>query len=187
MIGRQDLFFSAPFTFHTHAPLFLPSSSVSLSYFILAVPIHECWKTLAHEFHSSSAHEFLISYSHTEWYLIFFDCATTRARCVLERKSRYTSPLVRSYWWTLLRWPTVRLSCYSCMCDVTGGRCWGDPQSASHVIPACAVLQVDVAEVTALVARDSERKGLHEDAIRLYDLAKVSREKLPVHYIINYF
>lgn len=31
---------------------------------------------------------------------------------------------------------------------------------------------VDVQEVTELVARDSERKGLHEDAIRLYDLAK---------------
>uniref|UniRef100_A0A6A7FYE9 Nuclear pore protein n=2 Tax=Hirondellea gigas TaxID=1518452 RepID=A0A6A7FYE9_9CRUS len=31
---------------------------------------------------------------------------------------------------------------------------------------------VDVKEVTELVARDSEKKGLHEDAIRLYDLAK---------------
>ena len=34
--------------------------------------------------------------------------------------------------------------------------------------------KVDVCEVTELVARDSEKKGLHEDAIKLYDLAKVN-------------
>ena len=33
---------------------------------------------------------------------------------------------------------------------------------------------VEVQEVTDLVAQCSERKGLHEDAIKLYDLAKVS-------------
>lgn len=35
--------------------------------------------------------------------------------------------------------------------------------------------QVDVSEVTQMVAQDSEKKGLHEDAIKLYDLAKASR------------
>lgn len=34
--------------------------------------------------------------------------------------------------------------------------------------------QVDVSEVTQMVAQDSEKKGLHEDAIKLYDLAKAS-------------
>ena len=39
-------------------PLSLPSSSVSLSYFILAVCMRECFG-------------FPMSYSHTEWYLFF--------------------------------------------------------------------------------------------------------------------
>ena len=43
--------------------LFLASSFVSLSYFIFPVPMRECGKTLVHEFP--------ISYSHTEWYLLF--------------------------------------------------------------------------------------------------------------------
>ena len=45
-------------------PLFLPTSSVSLSYFILAIPMHECLRK--HSFMSSP-----ISYSHTEWNLLF--------------------------------------------------------------------------------------------------------------------
>ena len=45
-------------------PLFLPSLSVSLCYFVLAVPMRECLgKTLVHEFP--------MSYSYTEWYLPF--------------------------------------------------------------------------------------------------------------------
>ncbi|XP_045581798.1 nuclear pore complex protein Nup93 isoform X2 [Procambarus clarkii] len=32
--------------------------------------------------------------------------------------------------------------------------------------------KVDVSEVTQMVAQDSEKKGLHEDAVKLYDLAK---------------
>ena len=40
------------------------------------------------------------------------------------------------------------------------------------------ISQVDVQEVTNLVAQDSEKKGLYEDAIKLYDLAKVSRGDL---------
>ena len=54
MLGRRDLFFSCPLYLYwsSHAkitkllsillPLFLPSSSVSLSYFIRAVPMREC-------------------------------------------------------------------------------------------------------------------------------------------------
>ena len=45
--------------------LFLPSSSVSLSYFVLAVPMRECLRK-----HSCMGS--LMSYSHTEWYLPFF-------------------------------------------------------------------------------------------------------------------
>ena len=48
MIGRRDFFFfHACFTYvHTHSatPLFLPSSSVSLSYLIFAVLMRECWR-----------------------------------------------------------------------------------------------------------------------------------------------
>ena len=48
-------------------PLFLPSLSVSLSYFVLAVPIRKC---LGKQSCTSSP----ISYSHSEWYLIFLLC-----------------------------------------------------------------------------------------------------------------
>ena len=42
VIGRRDFFCSCRFAaFHTHASL-LPSSSVSLFYFVLAVPMREC-------------------------------------------------------------------------------------------------------------------------------------------------
>ena len=44
-------------------PLFLPSSSVSLYYFILVVPMQEC-------FEKRLLHEFPISYRYTEWYLL---------------------------------------------------------------------------------------------------------------------
>lgn len=42
-----------------------------------------------------------------------------------------------------------------------------------HLYISC-LPQVDVSEVTQMVAQDSEKKGLHEDAIKLYDLAKAS-------------
>ena len=43
MIGRRDLFFFAPaLLLSIFTPLFLPFSSVSLSYSILSVPIREC-------------------------------------------------------------------------------------------------------------------------------------------------
>ena len=44
-------------------PLLLPTSSVSLSYFVLAVPMRVFGKTLVYEFP--------MSYSHNEWYLPF--------------------------------------------------------------------------------------------------------------------
>ena len=43
MIGRGTSFFSVPaLLISIHAPLFLPSSSIYLSYFILAVPMRKC-------------------------------------------------------------------------------------------------------------------------------------------------
>lgn len=33
-------------------------------------------------------------------------------------------------------------------------------------------------EIAEVVAKDSEKKGLHEDSIKLYDLAKVSDDTL---------
>ena len=57
-----SFFFCACFTsFYIHSPLILPSSSVVLSYFILAIPMCE---TLIHELH--------ISDSHAEYILAFF-------------------------------------------------------------------------------------------------------------------
>ena len=43
MIGRRDIFFFVPaLLFSILTPLFAPPSSVSLSYFILAVPMRKC-------------------------------------------------------------------------------------------------------------------------------------------------
>ena len=43
MIGRRDIFFFVPaLLFSILTPLFLPTSSVSLSYFVLAVPMRKC-------------------------------------------------------------------------------------------------------------------------------------------------
>ena len=42
MIGRRDIFFVPDLLFSILTPLSLPPSSVSLSYFILAVQMHEC-------------------------------------------------------------------------------------------------------------------------------------------------
>ena len=57
----------------------LPSSSVSLYFFILAVAHARVFgKTLVHEFH--------MSYGHTEWYLLFSNCATTSANFVFGAK-----------------------------------------------------------------------------------------------------
>ena len=60
------LFFVPALLLSILTPFFLPSSSVSLSYFIFAVPMPECLGK-----HSCMSSEFPISYSHTEWYLPF--------------------------------------------------------------------------------------------------------------------
>ena len=66
--------------------LFLPSSSVSLSYFVLAVPMLECLGKLVHEFH--------ISPSRTEWYLLFLTVQLQVHNVYSERKSRNTFALL---------------------------------------------------------------------------------------------
>ena len=65
-LGRRDFFFSfvpdSPLSMVT--PLFLPElSSVTLSYFIPAVPIVRVFGKIL-------VHEFPISYSHIEWDLL---------------------------------------------------------------------------------------------------------------------
>ena len=73
MTGRWTSFFRARFASFHLTPFFLPSSSVSLSYFILAVPMHECFPkhSCMGSARMGSNYEFLISCSHTEWYLLF--------------------------------------------------------------------------------------------------------------------
>ena len=58
--------------------LVLPSSSITLSYFILAVLLRECLGK-----HSCMSP---ISYNHNEWYFLFSDSATTSAQCVFGAK-----------------------------------------------------------------------------------------------------
>ena len=99
MIGRLLIFFVPALLLSILPPLFFPSSSVSLSYFILAVPMRECfWKTLVHEFP--------ISYSHTKWYLHFWEgkspCfgrsfAYQNLIILLLWKSMYTLELKQEY------------------------------------------------------------------------------------------
>ena len=70
-------------------PFFLPSLSVSLSYFIIAIPIRECM------FGKIRVHKFSISYSHTEWYFIFFrQCNYKCTMCIRSEKTRNNCALV---------------------------------------------------------------------------------------------
>ena len=65
-------FFRARFTsFHAHASL--------LIFFSFSVLFH-FWCSHAQVFGKTLVHDFLISYSHTEWYFIFSDSATTSAQ-----------------------------------------------------------------------------------------------------------
>ena len=59
-------------------PFFVPSCSVSFLFHSCCSHASVFGKTLVHQFH--------ISYSHTEWYFIFSESATTSAQCVFERK-----------------------------------------------------------------------------------------------------
>ena len=88
VIDRQDFFFRACFASNSMyslacTPLFLPSSSVSLSYFVLAVSIRECfWK------HSCMSSPFPVAI-YTEWYLLFFPTEKLQVYHVYsERKTR---------------------------------------------------------------------------------------------------
>ena len=67
-------FFSCPLLLSILTPLFLPSSSVSLSYFLLAVPMRDCLGK-----HSCMSSQFPIA--------ILSDCATTNAQCVFGAKN----------------------------------------------------------------------------------------------------
>ena len=72
-------FCRARFTcFHTHAYL--------LIFFVcLFILFRSC--SHAQVFGKTLVHEFLISYCHTEWYLLFFDSATTSAQCLFGLKN----------------------------------------------------------------------------------------------------
>ena len=79
-VGTSFLF-RAHFTcFHTLVSLI----TFSFCFFVL---FHSCCSH-ARLFGKTLVHEFLISYSHTEWYLLFYDRATTSAQCVLGSKTR---------------------------------------------------------------------------------------------------
>ena len=69
-LGRRDLFFASCRILLLLNSLLSPSSSVSLTYFILTVLVRECLQ------------EFHISYCHAEWYLPLSGCATTSSQCV---------------------------------------------------------------------------------------------------------
>ena len=56
------LLFVPTVLFSILTPLFCVSSSVSLSYFVLAVPMRKCLR--------KHSHELPVSYSHTEWYFL---------------------------------------------------------------------------------------------------------------------
>ena len=76
--GLLFTFFACFTSFLTHFSL-ISLSSVSLSFFY-------SWCFHALVFGKTLVHEFHISYSHTEWYLIFSDSATISAQCVIVAK-----------------------------------------------------------------------------------------------------
>ena len=78
-LGHLDFFLSCP-------PYFFPYSCLS-SYLLhcFFILFHSCcfyeWVLL------TRVQEFLISYSHTEWCLLFSDCVTTSAQCLFGAKN----------------------------------------------------------------------------------------------------
>ena len=85
MIGRQDFFFFflPALLVSILMPLFLPSSSVSLSYFVLVVPMREC---LGKYSCMSSPFPIAIAILNGK-YLFFSNSATTSAQCVFWVKN----------------------------------------------------------------------------------------------------
>ena len=64
LLGQRDLFFCAHFaSFHTHASLLIFFVCFSILFYSCCSHARVFGKTLMHEFP--------ISYSHTEWYLLF--------------------------------------------------------------------------------------------------------------------
>ena len=88
MIGRQDLLFFVPaLLLYILKPLFLPSSSVSLSYFVLAVPMRECLGK-----HSCMSSPFPLAILNATCF--FSDSAATSDYVYSERKNRNSCALV---------------------------------------------------------------------------------------------
>ena len=80
MIGCRNFIFRARFTaYHNHVSLL----TFIVFFFIL---FHSCCSH-ARVFGKTLVHEFLISSSHTEWYLLFSDSATSSAQCVFGAKN----------------------------------------------------------------------------------------------------
>ena len=74
--------------FFVYSLLFLPFSSVLLSYFILAVPMRECLGKHSRSLCMSST--LPIGYSHTEWNLLVSDSV----QCVFgSKKKKYLSTI----------------------------------------------------------------------------------------------
>ena len=69
-------------SFHFHSSYIFP---LSLSYFILAVPMHKCFgehssTDMLHSCTRAFVHEFHISYSHTEWSFPFLGPSLSKAK-----------------------------------------------------------------------------------------------------------
>ena len=77
-MSRGDFFFRATSLLHTYASLLI----VFVCFFIL----FHSFCSHAPVFSETLAHEFPISYSHTELYLIFSYSATTSVQCVYSEK-----------------------------------------------------------------------------------------------------
>lgn len=105
----------------------------------------------------------------------------TRLIMLYTRKFEATDPCEALHYCFFLRslkgknGENVFLSCISQLVlqsrefDMLLGRLEPDGRRSPGVIDK---FKVDASEVTEMVAQDSEKKGLHEDAVKLYDLAK---------------
>ena len=78
-VGTSFLFLACFTSFHTHGTLL----TFFVSFFIL---FHSCGSH-ARVFGKTLLHKFLIFYSRTEYYLLFFDSVTTSAQCEFGAKN----------------------------------------------------------------------------------------------------
>ena len=82
MFRPSGLLFSFVFrfsSFHTHASL--------LTFFVCFFILFHFFCSHARVFGKTRVHEFLISYSHTEWYLFFFQQCNYKCTCVFGAKN----------------------------------------------------------------------------------------------------